>query len=330
MPNVMKAAFIKKTGAPDAIIFGDLPIPELSQNSVLVKVHVTAVDWIDTYIRSGQHKIPLHFPYILGRDLCGVVEKVGSDVTGFKPGDPVWSITQGVNGNQGGYSEYALVEQQYLYHLPKGVDEKEAAAVLQGGMTACHGLISRAKLHLGETIFVRGGAGSVGSAIIQLTKARNCRVIVSVGSKEKAEWCKALGADVVINYNEEKDVENAVLKAAPGGVNVYWDTSREPDLERAVSVVAPRGRIILMAGAHARPVLPVGDFYHKDLSLLGFSLNNASIQELRGYAEIINKCLEAGKLKGKIAASMPLAKVSEAHTKLETDSKLWGKIVLTV
>lgn len=329
MKTSMKAAFIKQIGSPDTIVFGDLPVPSVSDNEVLVKVTSSAVDWVDTHIRSGEIKVNLNFPFILGRDMCGTVEKVGSQVKEFKVGDRVWANSQGMNGRQGTYAEYVSVNQDFLHHLPKGVDEKKAVAVLYSGLTACYGLIAKAKLRIGETILVIGGAGNVGSALIQLAKARDCRVIATASSKEKADWCFSLGADHVIDHTKG-DVEKEVLKIVPEGVNVHWDTTREPDFEKAVSVTAYDGRIIVMAGATAKPVLPVGPFYRKNMSLVGFTIDNISPEEMKNYADIVNKCLTNDRLKGKIAGTMPLSKVAEAHKLQEADKHIWGKIVLTV
>lgn len=329
MGTSMKAAFIEQTGSPDKIKFGELPKPKISDNDVLVKVTYTTVDWIDTYIRSGRFKMKMNFPYILGHDFCGVVDSVGKNVKKFKSGDHVWSSNQGVDGRQGSCAEYVSINQEFLYQLPKGVNEKDAIAAVQAGLTACHGLIAKAKLMANETIFINGGSGNVGSALIQLSKAIGSKVIATAGSQEKMDWCRSLGADLAINYKMD-DIEKEVLKFAPEGVNVYWDTTQEPNFEKSVPIAAKDGRLIVMSGSAARPIFPVGPFYNKDLTLLGFSIHHAPPEALKDYSEIINRCFQEGKLKIKIAETMPLSETSKAHQKQETDEKLWGKIVLTV
>jgi len=328
MTETMKAAYINETGGANKIIFGSLPKPVIGNNQVLVRVKAVAVDHLDTYLRSGKYPIDATFPYILGEDMCGVVEKVGIEVTGFHPGQRVWSNTQGINGRQGISSEFAVIDDDLLYHLPEGVDEKQAVATFQSSATALMGLIRVGRLLRNETIFINGGAGGVGSAALQFSVLRGANVIATAGSDEKVKWCKELGAQHAFNYKTQ-DIEKEVKKIMPGGVDLFWDTSNEPNLEMAIKLMALRGRILLMAGS-SKANFSINAFYRKELSLLGFSLLHAQPIELRGYADIINQALKEKKLFARIAATMPLADVAKAHQMLEEKKDLWGKIVLTV
>lgn len=328
MKKTMKAAYIENVGPPDVIRFGEVPVPTLQDGDVLVKVSAVAVDRGDTYIRSGQYSPTSPFPYILGRDLVGVVEAVGKNVSEFKPGDHVWSNSQGIHGRQGSFSEYVVVDKERLYHLPNKIDAKEAVALIHSAAAACMGLIRICKLKANEIIFINGASGNVGSALIQLAHARGAKVIAATGSDEKVKWCKKIGADLVINYNTQ-NVEKVVKEFAPSGVNVFWDTSQQPNLQLATSIIARQGRIVLMAGFNSNPTLPLGPFYSKECSILGFTLTNASNDELFGYSILINKCFEENRLKAKIAAVLPIAEASKAHKMLESDPNVWGKIVLT-
>jgi NADPH2:quinone reductase len=130
------------------------------------------------------------------------------------------------------------------------------------GVTAHVGLVTKAKLKAGEVLFVNGGTGGVGSSVVQMAKILGARVITTVGSEEKAAKARELGADVVINYKTE-EVAAAVKKSVPDGVNVWWETLREPDFEKTFSLLALHGRMIVMAGRDARPVFPVGPFLHE-------------------------------------------------------------------
>jgi NADPH2:quinone reductase len=326
----MKAAYIEKVGSPDVIQFGELPNPEYESNQLLVKVVAVAVNPVDTYIRSGLYSGDLDFPYIIGRDAVGVVEKVGSQVDGFKKGDLVWTCTQGKLGSPGTFAEYIAVDQDLLYPLPPGVDPKDAAALILASVTATTGIISAAQLKETDTIFVNGGSGSVGSAVIQLSKALGATVIAAAGSNEKVEWCKQIGADHTFNYNTE-NIEERILSFVPYGVDVYWETSRTPDLELAVRVAGEHGRIVLMAGKKDyHPPLPINLFYNKQLSLNGFTVADLSPTNLSNFARIINRCLKEKLLKAKIAIELPLSEASKAHKILEENKNLWGKIVLTL
>jgi NADPH2:quinone reductase len=288
----MKAAFIEKVGSSDVIQYGDLPTPECDSNQVLIKVKALSVNHVDTYIRSGLYPEDLDFPYILGRDAVGVIEKIGARVSRFKKGDAVWTTSQGRLGIQGTFAEYIAVDQDLVYPLPSGVDPKEAAAVIFAAVTATAGIILAAKLRESDTIFVNGGAGSVGSAIIQLSKALGATVIASAGSDEKVEWCKKMGADHVFNYHTG-NVEEQVLGFTPHGVDVYWETSRSPNLELAVRVTGEHGRIVLMAGKKDyNASLPINMFYNKQQSINGYTIAQLSPAELSNFALIINRCME--------------------------------------
>ncbi|MDZ7619951.1 MAG: alcohol dehydrogenase catalytic domain-containing protein, partial [Patescibacteria group bacterium] len=140
----MKAAYIERTGAPDAIVFGELPKPKPVGTQVLVKVAAVAVNPIDTYIRAGIVPAQLPEPYILGCDLAGTVESLGPDATRFKPGERVWGSNQGLLGRQGTFAEYAAVDESWLYPTPDEVDDQHAAAIALVGITAHLGLFREA------------------------------------------------------------------------------------------------------------------------------------------------------------------------------------------
>ena len=220
----MKAAYIDQLGPPENIRYGELPPPVVGERDVLVKVAAVTVNPIDTYIRSGAYKTLLPLPFIVGRDLTGVVAEIGPEVTRFKPGDRVWANNQGYDGRQGTFAEYVSVDERLLYPLPPGVDLHEAVAVLHSALTAVIGLFAKARVQEGETIFVNGGSGNVGTAVLQLAKASGARVIVTAGNEEKICWCQELGADLVINYKTQ-DIEQAIRGFASNGVDIYWDAS---------------------------------------------------------------------------------------------------------
>ncbi|QDU27492.1 Quinone oxidoreductase 1 [Anatilimnocola aggregata] len=328
----MKAAYIERTGPPDVIQFGDLPQPKIGPAQVLVKVGAVAVNPIDTYIRNGANYWPLPQPFIIGSDLAGVVSEVGSQVTGFNPGDRVWASNQGLMGRQGCFAEYCAVDAHWLQPTPSDVPDEAAAASALVGITAHLGLFNRAAIKAGESLFVNGGSGGVGSIVVQMAKAAGARVIATAGSAEKMAAVKALGADEVLNYKSD-DIAAAIQAFSPGGVNVYWETTREPDFEKIVPLLAERGRLLLMAGRDARPAFPVGPFYVKGCSLLGFVMFKATPAEQRIAADDINRWLSSGLLKPHIGKVLPLAQAAEAHrlqeeNTLRKSNTLCGKIVL--
>lgn len=332
----MKAAFISKTGSPDVIQIGDHPEPEPGPSEVLVNVKAVAVNPIDTYIRSGAVKLDLPNPYVIGCDLAGTVEKVGSAVAGFRPGDRVWGSNQGLFGRQGTFAEFAVVDEKWLYPIPPGQAETEAVAGALVGITAHLGLFLHAQLKGGEVVFVNGGTGGVGSSVVQLAKSVGAHVVATVGSEQKKSLCESLGAELVLDYHSSTLDQDIRAFAEPhGGVHVWFETQREPTLDRTVGLMAKRGRIVLMAGREARPEFPVGPFYVNDLRLLGFAMFNASPEEQRIAATSINVLAENGGWKPNIGKVFPLDEAAAAH-QLQEDNTLHksgtldGKIVLEV
>ncbi len=328
----MKAAYIEETGPPENLRFAELPDPEISGSQVLVRVKAVAVNPIDTYVRGGMIPMDLPMPYVPGCDLAGVVEAVGPEARRFQVGDRVWGSNQSLLGRQGTFAELAAVEEGWLYRTPDKVADTDAAATALVGITAHLGLFRDARLQAGEIVYVNGGAGGVGSAVVQMARAAGARVIAAAGSDERVQACLDLGAEAAINYRSQ-DVAEELAKTAPEGVNVFWETARQPDFDLAVGALAERGRMVLMAGRDARPEFPVGPFYVKECSLHGFVMFKATPEEQRACSEDINRWLETGALKARIDRVLPLSEAAEAHRIQEAgtihgNGALSGKIVL--
>jgi NADPH2:quinone reductase len=328
----MKAAFFEQTGPPEVIRFGELPDPRPKRTQCLVKVGAVDVNPIDIYIRAGLIPASLSFPAIPGRDLAGTVLEAGPGVKRFKAGDRVWASSQGTAGRPGTFAELAAVDERWLYPAPAGASDEELAALSLVAITAWLGLVRDAKVKPGEVLFVNGGAGGVGSSVVQLARNLGARVIATAGSDAKVAICRELGAELALNYKTQ-DVDAAIRTFAPAGVDVWWETLREPNFERTIPLLALRGRMVVMAGRDARPVFPVGPFYVKDCSLHGFAMFNATVREQRAAAEAINRWVAEGKLKARIDRVLPLAQAAEAHrlqeeSTIQKSGALAGKIVL--
>jgi NADPH2:quinone reductase len=328
----MKAAYYTQTGPPEVITVGELPTPKPGPTQCLVRVGAADMNPIDTYIRAGLVAMPLTFPHIPGCSMAGTIVEIGAQVSRFKPGDRVWATNLGVAGRPGTFAEFVAVEEALLYPTPANVRDEDAAALALVGMTAHIGLFQKARLQPGETLLVNGGAGGVGSAVVQMAKILGARVLATAGSDAKVAACRELGADAALNYRTQ-DVAAALRALAPEGVNVWWETSREPDFERAIPLLALRGRMIVMAGREARPVFPVGPFYTRDATLLGFVLFNATPEEHRAAAGDMNRWMAEGRLKARIDRVLPLSEAATAH-RLQEESTvhrsgaLAGKIVI--
>src|SRR6516165_12225332 len=268
----MKAAYIESPGPPEVIRYGDLPKPAPQEGEVLIRVTAVALNPIDTYIRAGAVNMPLPKPFITGADVAGTVDAVGPGAKRFRVGDRVWGSNQGLLGRQGTCAEFACVHEDWLYPTPDGVSDGDAAAAALTAITAHLGLFRCARLQAGETMFVNGGTGGVGSMVVQMACSVGAKVITTVGSTEKAALVRELGAHRAINYKTD-DIATLVKEYTKGqGVNVWYETQREPDFLKTVELMACRGRIIVMAGRTAQPIFPVGPFYTRDLALFGFAM----------------------------------------------------------
>jgi NADPH2:quinone reductase len=330
----MRAAYIESHGPVDSIRVGNLPNPEPGPGEVLVRVKAAALNPVDLYLRSGLIAMPMAFPYVIGCDLAGVVEKTGPEVTRLKVGDRVWGSNQGLLGRQGTASELAAVGEEWLYPTPAGVSDEEAAAIALVGLTAHLGLFRCGRLQAGEVVYVPGGSGGVGSIVVQMAKAAGARVATSAGGPDHVALCRRLGADLALDYKTD-DLPARLREFAPDGVDIWYETQRQPNLEVAVPLLRRRGRLILMAGRDAKPVLPLGQFYPRDCSIHGFAMFNATSDDQQACARDINRWLESGQLKAQVGRVFPLADAAEAERFLEQNTlggagKLTGKVVIAV
>ncbi|MEV4945136.1 NADPH:quinone reductase [Streptomyces sp. NPDC053755] len=323
----MRAAHIEELGSPDLIKLGELPPPQPGPGDVLVDVEVTAVNHVDTFVRSGAWRTPLTFPFVVGRDAVGRVAAAGPGAPGFRPGDRVWCSSLGHAGRQGAAAEQVVVPADRLYHLPDGVDPVDAVALSHPASTAYLAVFTHGRVRAGETVLVLGAAGNVGSAAVVMAAQAGARV-VAVASARDAEYCRDLGARHVIDYRDP-DVPGRIREAAPHGVDLSIDTSGRNDLETAVDLLASRGRIVVLAGLRTRPVLPAGPLYLMDRSVHGFAISHARAGELTEAATHIGRLLADGLLRPRAVEVLPLEAAAEAHRRLE-EGKVHGKLVLRV
>jgi NADPH2:quinone reductase len=247
----------------------------------------------------------------------------------------VWGSNQGLLGRQGTFAEYAAVDEKWLYLTPPGMSDIEAAAGALVGITAHLGLFQFGRLKADEVLFVNGGTGGVGHAVVQMGRSIGAKVVTTVGSEEKKKRAREYGADLVLDYHSPRlDDEIGEFAKPSGGVNVWYETQRQPTLERTIGLMARRGRIILMAGREARPEFPLGKFYTNDLSLHGFAMFNAAPEEQAVCADAINRLYLAGGWKPNVGKVLPLSEAAAAHRLQEENTlggkgTLSGKIVLT-
>ncbi|MFF3916816.1 NADPH:quinone reductase [Streptomyces sp. NPDC001852] len=311
----MRAAYIEELGSADVIRYGEIAAPRPGPTDVLVDVLATAVNPVDTFVRSGLFPTQVGFPFVVGRDLVGTVAAAGPGASGFRTGDRVWCNSLGHGGRQGAAAEQAVVAADRLYHLPEGVDPYAAVAAFHPAATAYLALFVHGRLRVGETVLVAGAAGNVGSALVTMAVRAGARVLATAGARD-ARYCAELGAWEVFDYRDPELTEK-IRGAAPSGLDLYVDTAGVNDLETTVDLLARRGRVVLLAGARTRPVLPAGALYMNDCSIVGFVISHATPDELAEAAAYINGLLGRGALRPRSIEVFPLGAAADVHARMD-------------
>ncbi|HET8560615.1 MAG TPA: NADPH:quinone reductase [Marmoricola sp.] len=314
-----RAAFIRELGDPSVIEVGELPVPPLGPLDVLVSAEAMAANHVDTFVRSGGYATPTPFPFVVGRDLVGTVAAVGGGVTGFVPGDRVWTNSLGHGGRQGSFATLVAVPAERLYPLPPSVAAYDAVRVLHVAATAWLGLFRRASLALGETVLVNGAGGGVGSCVVQLAKAAGARVVATTSAADLA-WVRSCGADEVLDHGSP-DLAAALDDVVGPGVDVWWDNSGINDVASALPRLSLGGRVLMISGLSSRPSFAAGDLYTRDASVLGFAISNASVSDLASAARAINALLARGALSVQPGEVFPLSRAADAHRALEAGAR---------
>lgn len=320
----MKAMRAHQFGGPAELRFEDAPDPKAESGQLLIRVRAAGINPTDIMRLSGRFPQPFPLPYIPGIDVAGEVEAVGTAVTGFKKGDKVMGWAVG-----GGYAEKACLVAAEAAPLPPSLSFAEGAAIPIPFYTAYHALHARARLKSGETVLISAGAGGVGVAAIQLAKAAGARVITTVGSEEKAERTRALGADHVINYRTEDFAAEVQRLTGGKGVEVVIESVAADNLAKDFAVVAPGGRIVLIGTGTGKPpeaTFNVGTAIRKDATLHAMVVFNARalVPEM---ADALTRLFVAGTIRAVVSRTYPLAEAGPAMNDLLA-GKVIGKLVL--
>ncbi len=235
----MEAAYINHYGKLEQIQFGKQPKPTIQNDEVLVKVHAVSINPLDLRMVEGEFKavLPVHFPFILGNDLAGVIVEVGSEVHNFKVGDEVFAKTDG----QGCFAEYTSLKETSVALKPSNLSMTQAAALPLVALTAWQALVDIAKLKYGQKVLIHAGSGGVGSIAIQLAKYLGASVATTTSAKN-ADWVKELGADIVLDYKTTNFAE--VLS----DYDVVFDTQGGETLEQSLQVLKTGGTVVSIAG----------------------------------------------------------------------------------
>ncbi|WP_442482027.1 zinc-dependent alcohol dehydrogenase family protein [Aeoliella sp. SH292] len=318
----MKAMVLKSFGGPESFQLCDLPKPVPHAGQVLVRVHATSINPLDFQVRRGDYADLVPLPAITGHDVSGVVEEVGPGVTSFSPGDEVWYTPQIFDG-PGSYAEYHVAAESIVGKKPAALSHLEAASLTLVGGTAWEALIVRASLRVGESILVHGGAGGVGHVAIQLAKATGAQVFTTA-REPNFEFARSVGADVVIDYQQE-DYVDAILRETSGrGVDVVFDTIGGDTLSRSPDALAQLGRVVSIVDI-AQPQNLIQAWGKNASYHFVFTRQN------RGKLDELSSLVERGQLRPHVGAVYSLAEIPLAHARLESPNNgVQGKIAIAV
>jgi NADPH2:quinone reductase len=328
VPSQMTVIGISKPGGPEVLLAETRAVPAAGPNEILIKVAAAGVNRPDVAQRSGIYPPPPGASDLPGLEVAGEVVALGEGSRKHKLGDEVMSLVAG-----GGYAQYAIAQDAQAMAVPPALSMLDAGAIPETLMTVWHNVFERGGLKSGETLLIHGGSSGIGTMAIQLAKAFGSKVIVTVGSKEKASACLKLGADHAINYKTE-DFVSAVKSATSGtGPNVILDMVGGDYIERNYDAAAIDGRIVqiaLLGGPKATvnfAKLMVKRLHHTGSTLRPRSNADKAAMVVAIEAKVM-PLLREGRVKPLIDSTFPLERAADAHRRMESSEHI-GKIVLT-
>ncbi|MEU6723504.1 NAD(P)H-quinone oxidoreductase [Nonomuraea wenchangensis] len=316
----MRAIEITRPGGPEVLEWREVPDPEVGRGDVLIDVTASALNRADVLQRGGHYDPPPGAPPYPGLEVSGVVAEVGADVEQFKPGDEVCALLGG-----GGYAERVAVPWQQVMPAPEGVPLKEAAGLPEVACTVWSNVFMLARLRRGETLLVHGGASGIGTFAVQLAKALGSRVVATVGSAEKAERVRRLGADEVVNYREEDFAEKVQA-------DVILDIMGAKYLAGNLKVLRTGGRLVIIAlQGGSKAEINLGVLMAKRASVHGTTLRARPVDEkgaiVRSVVENVWPLVTGGAVRPVVYAEVPMSDAAEAHRMLDSGEHV-GKILL--
>lgn len=308
----MKAVRIHTHGGLETLTYEDAPRPEPSADEVLIRVHAASVNPVDWKIRDGygkdrfKHRMPL----ILGWDVAGKVETVGSEVKRFSPGDAVYGYTSLFR--DGAYAEFVVAKEAEIAIKPASLDFVQASAVPVGALTAWQALFDTAGLTANQRVLIHAASGGVGSMAVQLAKAKAAHVIGTASARNQ-DFVRELGADEVIDYQATK------FETVANDLDVVFDTIGGDTQERSFGVLRKGGFLVSIV---APPSQETAAKYGVQSTMVGVQPNGAQLEE-------IARLIDNGQLKPYVETVLPLSEVRRSH-ELSQSSRTRGKIVLQV
>lgn len=325
----MKAVTIPEPGDIDALVLADVDDPTPGRGEVLLDVAAAGVNRADLMQRMGHYPPPPGASEYPGLEVSGTIAALGDDVEGFEVGQEVCALLSG-----GGYAEKVAVPAGQLLPVPSGVSLLDAAALAEVVSTVWSNVFMTANLQPGQTLLAHGGGSGIGTMAIQLAKQIGARVAVTAGSTEKLDFCRELGADILINYREQDFVEELKEATDGHGADVILDNIGAKYLGRNVDALATSGRLVVIGMQGGRKgELDLGKLLAKRGAVIATSLRARPAEEkatiVASVREHVWPLIEKGAVRPIIHTTLPLDQVREAHRILEESSHI-GKVLLTI
>lgn len=323
----MRAVVVPTPGGVEALQIVDRPVPEPGPGEVLIRVTAAGVNRADLLQRRGFYDPPPGATDILGLECSGDIEAVGEGVTSIKPGAHVCALLTG-----GGYAEYVCVPVEQVATIPKGVTMLESAALMEVVATVWSNVFMMGKLQAGETLLLHGGGSGIGTMGIQLGKAFGATVVTTVGSPEKAEACRALGADLAIDYRQQDFAE--VMRGQGLQADVILDIIGAKYLRQNIAALGTAGRLVIIGlQGGVKGELDINALLSKRAAVMATSLRARPVAEKASIVSAmvaqVWPLLADGVVRPVVHSTFPLEQVAEAHQVVE-DSSHVGKVLLTM
>jgi NADPH:quinone reductase len=318
----MKAIRIHEFGAPEVMRPEEVPDPVPGPGEVVVRLAAVGVNPVDTYIRAGQYRMDLKFPYTPGQDGAGVISAIGPGVKHRRVGERVY-VSRSLTGT---YAEQVLCQEFQTYHLPDGTSYAQGAAIGVPFGAAYRALFQRGHALPGETVLVHGASGGVGIAAVQLARAAGLRVIGTAGSEQGEKLVLAQGAHHVLNHRAAGYLDGLAELTCGRGIDIVLEMLANVNLGRDLRVLATGGRVVVI-GSRGSVEIDPRDAMSREASILGMTLFNATEKELTGMHAAFAAGLTNGTLRPIVSRELPLVDAARAHHEV-LEASTFGKIVL--
>lgn len=322
----MKAIRAYSFGGPDVLQLDDIDDPVPGPGEIVIDVRAAGVNPADTYMRNGTYAIVPDLPYIPGGDAGGVVSAIGAGVEDFSIGDAVFVGTAMSFDLTGCYAEKVKRKASEVLPLPDGVSFAAAAAFGVSYSTAHYALFERGGARAGETVFIHGASGSVGTSAIQLAKRAGLTVIGSGGTARGIELIRAEGADHAVDHTSDTYLAEVTSLTGGKGPDLILEMLANVNLAADMEIAAKYGRIVIIGNRGDITITPRVAMM-KELDIRGIALWNATAEQIAPIMKDILAGVAEGALRPIIGRELPLSKAAAAHEAV-LEPGAYGKIVL--